>query len=109
MLCHDLRREGNTFEIVVFLLISFFLLSPLFIPLSFSRRREGGKERMVNGVHGYRGAQGQSPALNPTMSVVKRLGPLRRSKGPGKLSLPTSPTPCTSRQLQQQEIQKSYP
>jgi hypothetical protein len=54
---------------------------------------------MVDGVKGYRGAQGQLPALNPTVSVVKRLGPLRRSKGLGKLSLPTSPTPRTSHLL----------
>jgi hypothetical protein len=56
-----------------------------------------------------RGAQGRPSTLNPVVSVVKRLGPLRHSKGPSKLSLPTSPTPCTSRQLQQQGIQKLYP
>jgi hypothetical protein len=41
--------------------------------------------------------------------VVKWLGPLRRSKGPGKLSLPASLTPHTSHQLNQQRIQELYP
>jgi hypothetical protein len=49
------------------------------------------------------------PASNPTALLVKWLGPLRRSMGLGKLSLSTSPTPRTSRQLQQQGLQKSYP
>jgi hypothetical protein len=65
---------------------------------------EGGKERTIDGVQGYRGAQGRPLGLNPVASVVKRLGPLRRSKGPGKLNLPTSPTPCTLRQLHQHGI-----
>jgi hypothetical protein len=37
------------------------------------------------------------------------LGPLRRSKGLGKLSLHASPTPRTTHQLQQHGIRKSYP
>jgi hypothetical protein len=48
-------------------------------------------------VHKDRGAQGRSPASNPTMMVVKWLGPLRCSKGPDKLYLPAFPTPRTSR------------
>jgi hypothetical protein len=58
----------------------------------------------MDGARGYRGAQGRPPAL-----VVKRLGPLRRSKGPGKLSLLVSPIPRTSRQRHQQGIQEPYP
>jgi hypothetical protein len=42
----------------------------------------------MDGVQGYRGAQGRPPALNPAASVVKWLGPLRHSKGHAKLSLP---------------------
>jgi hypothetical protein len=103
-------RKGNTFEILVLLAISFFSHSLLFSSLFvFSRHMEKGKERTADDAQGYRGAQGQPPALNPTASVVKRPGPLRRSKGPGKLSLPASPTPHASRQLHQQGIQKSYP
>jgi hypothetical protein len=64
---------------------------------------------MAGGVQGYRGVQGILPALNPVALVIKRLGPLRRSKGPGKVSLPTSPTTHTSRQRHQQRIQESYP
>jgi hypothetical protein len=63
----------------------------------------------VNGAQGCRGAQVQPPASNPAASVDKRLGPLRCSKGPSKLSLPTFPTPRTLCQLQQQGIQKLYP
>jgi hypothetical protein len=64
---------------------------------------------MENGMQGYRGAQGRPPTLKPVALVVKQLGALRRSQGPGKLSLPDSPTPRTSRQLHQQGIQKLYP
>jgi hypothetical protein len=35
---------------------------------------------MMDGVNGYWGMQGRSPALNPATLVVKRLGPLRHSK-----------------------------
>jgi hypothetical protein len=63
----------------------------------------------VVGAQGYRGAQGQPPALNPAALVVKKLGPRRRSKRLGKLSLPASLTPRASRQLHQQGIQKLYP
>jgi hypothetical protein len=53
------QRKGNTLEILVFLPISFFprllLFSSLFL---FSKRREGGKERAVDVVQGYMGAQG---------------------------------------------------
>jgi hypothetical protein len=59
---------------------------------------------MADGVHGYKGVQVRPPASNPTALLVKWLGPLRRSMGPGKLSLSTSPTPRTSRQLQQQGL-----
>jgi hypothetical protein len=91
-------REGNTFEILVFSSYFFFPRSPLFsFPFLFFRHREGGMERTVNGAQGYRGAQGQPTALNLAASVVKRWGPLRRSKGPGKLSLHASPTPRISR------------
>jgi hypothetical protein len=74
----------------------FSSLSPFFVHFLFSRSREGDKERTADDAQGYRGAQGQPPALNPMTSVVKRLGPLRRSKGPRNLSLPVSPTPRTS-------------
>jgi hypothetical protein len=98
-------REGNTFEIQVFLPISFFPHFLLFPSLSlFSRCREGGKERTVDDAQGYRGVQGRPPASKPVASVVKWLGPLRRNKGLGKLSLLASPTPRTSCQLQQQGI-----
>jgi hypothetical protein len=100
-------RECNNFEILIFLPISFFPRFLLFPPLFLFPGV--GKERMTDGVQGYRGAQGRPLALNPMSSVVKRLGPLRCSKGPGKLSLPTFPIPCTSHQLQQQGIQKPYP
>jgi hypothetical protein len=63
----------------------------------------------MGGAQGRRGVQGQAPASNPAMSVVKRLGPLRRSKGHGKLSLPASPTSRTSCQQHQQMIQEPYP
>jgi hypothetical protein len=36
---------------------------------------------MVDGAQGYSGAPGLPPALNPMELVVKRLSPLRRSKG----------------------------
>jgi hypothetical protein len=85
--------------------IAFSFFPTLFL---FARRRERGKERTVNGAQGCRGAQGQPPASNPVASVDKRLGPLRCSKGPSKLSLPTFPTPRTLCQLQQQGIQKLY-
>jgi hypothetical protein len=66
------RREGNTFEVLVFLPISFFPLFLLFSSLFlFSRCREWGKERTVDGAPGYRGAQGWPLAPNPTTSVVK--------------------------------------
>jgi hypothetical protein len=93
-------RKGNTFEIPVLLPISFFTLS-FSITLFFSRHMEEDKEKTVDGAQGYRGLQERPPASNPTMLVVKRLGPLRQS-------LPTSPTPRTSRQLHQQGIPKSY-
>jgi hypothetical protein len=84
-------RGGITIVILVFLLFSFSSLSPLSAPLSFSfRSREGGKERTADHVKGYRVAQGQPPALTPATSAVKWLGPLRCSKGLGKLGLPTS-------------------
>jgi hypothetical protein len=52
-------REGNTFEILVFSSSFFVPRSLLFLPpFLFSRHREGGKERMMDGAHGYRGAQG---------------------------------------------------
>jgi hypothetical protein len=103
-------RKGSTFKILVFLPISTFSLSPFSVPLSsLFGHKEGGKERMVDGTQGYLGVQGQPPALNLVASVVKRLGPLKCGKGPGKLSLPTSPTPHTSHQLHQQGIQKPYP
>jgi hypothetical protein len=51
--------EGNTFKVLLFCFrIPSFSLSPLSAPLSFFRHREGGRERMVDGVKGYRGAQG---------------------------------------------------
>jgi hypothetical protein len=84
-------RGGITIVILVFLLFSFSSLSPLSAPLSFSfRSREGSKERMADHAKGYRVAQGRPLALTPAMSAVKWLGPLRRSKGLGKLGLPTS-------------------
>jgi hypothetical protein len=92
-------REGNTLEVLVFFLFPSFSLSPLSAPLSFFKRMEGGRERTMDGAKLYRGAQGRSPALNPMASVVQWLGPLKHSKGIDKLSLPTSPTPRTSRQL----------
>jgi hypothetical protein len=97
------QEEGksSSFRTLVFFPISFFLYRSLpffLLLLSFlSRHKEGGKERMVGGAHGRRGAQGWLPVSNPTASVVKRPDPLRRSKGPGKLSLPASPAPRTSR------------
>jgi hypothetical protein len=79
------RGRGNTFKILVFPDIFLFSLSlsPFFCPLfSFLfRHGEGDKEKMADEAHGCRGAQGRLPALNPTMVVVKKLGPLRRSKG----------------------------
>jgi hypothetical protein len=51
-------REGSTFDILVFPLVYLFLPSPLLVPLSFSRHREGGKERTLDGVHRYKGVQG---------------------------------------------------
>jgi hypothetical protein len=77
-------RKGSTFKILVSLpiFLSFFhslLLSSLFSFLF--RYREEGKERMVDGEQGYRGVEGRPPASNPIASVVKWLGPLRRSKG----------------------------
>jgi hypothetical protein len=83
------EREGNTFEILIFLPISFcsLLFPSLFV---FSMCREGRRERTTDG------AQGRPPAMNPTEAVVKWQGPLRLSKGPNKLSLPASPTPRTS-------------
>jgi hypothetical protein len=65
----------------IFFLFPSFLLSPLSTTLSFFRRREGGRERTVDGAKGYRGAQGRSLASNPMASMVKQLGPLRCSKG----------------------------
>jgi hypothetical protein len=95
-------REGNAFEILVFFsYFPSFSLSPLFIPLCFFKCKEGGREITANSAKGYRGAQRRPLASNPMASVVKRLGPLRYSKGLGKLSLPASPTPRTSRPLQQ--------
>jgi hypothetical protein len=64
---------------------------------------------MADGAQGYRAVQGQPPALNPVASVIKWLGPLRHSKGHGKLFLPASPTPRTSCQLHQQRIHEPYP
>jgi hypothetical protein len=53
------RREGNTFEILVFPSYFFFSRSLLFSSLFlFSRHREGGKERTADDAQGYRGAQG---------------------------------------------------
>jgi hypothetical protein len=86
-----LRDPGIT---CYFFFLTFSPFSSLFV---FSRHTEKGKERTADGAQGYRGAQGQPLALNPTASVVKRPGPLRRSKGSGKLSLPASPTPHASR------------
>jgi hypothetical protein len=97
-------RQGSTFKILVF--SPYFLFSRFLLFMSiflFSRRREGDKDRTADG------AQGRPPASNLAASVVKRLGPLRRSKGSSKLSLPASPTPRTSRQLQQQGIHNPYP
>jgi hypothetical protein len=55
-------REGSTFEILEFPHVSFsFLLSPFFVPLYFSRHREGGKERMADGVQGYRATASFKP------------------------------------------------
>jgi hypothetical protein len=51
------EREGNTFKILVLLPISFFALFFMSLFL-FSRHKEGGKEIMVDGAQGYRGAQG---------------------------------------------------
>jgi hypothetical protein len=89
--------------------IFLFSLSPLSVPLSFSRCRERGRESMADGTKGYRGAQGWPLALNPATSMVKRLEHLKHSKGLGKLSLLTSPTPHTSCPLRQQGIHKPYP
>jgi hypothetical protein len=102
-------REGNTLRDSD--ISSYFFFSSRFPFLSlflFSRRGEGPKERMADGAQGYRGAQGRPSIPNPSASVVKWLGPLRRSKGPGKLSLPISCTPRSLHQLQQQGIQKPY-
>jgi hypothetical protein len=106
--------KGSVFRTQVFLLISLFFslsLSPFFHPLfSFlSRHREGGRERTAVGVQGCRGVQGRPLDLNPASSVVKRLGPLRHSKGPGKLCLPATPTPRISCQRHQQRIPEPYP
>jgi hypothetical protein len=108
LLYHGSRRKGmqqlrDPDISSYFIFPRFLLFPPLFLFPGV------GKERMTDGVQGYRGAQGRPLALNPMSSVVKRLGPLRCSKGPGKLSLPTFPIPCTSHQLQQQGIQKPYP
>jgi hypothetical protein len=70
-----------------YLLLSLFSLSPFFLPLLLSRHREGGNKRTADGAQGYRGALGRPLASNPATSMVKQLGPLRCSKGPGKLSL----------------------
>jgi hypothetical protein len=53
------EREGNTFEILVFFPI-FLLFLPLPFPprFSFLSPREGGRDRIVDGEKGYRGAQG---------------------------------------------------
>jgi hypothetical protein len=42
-------------------------------------------------------------------SVVKWLGALRRSKGSGKLGLPTSPTPRTPRQQNNEGYKSRIP
>jgi hypothetical protein len=106
LLCHGSRRKGREHlqDLGIFSYFPSFSLTPLSAPLSFFRRREGGRERTTDGVKGYSGVQGQPPDFNPVASVVKRLGPLRRSKGLSKLSLPSSPTPRTSCMLQQQGI-----
>jgi hypothetical protein len=102
LLSHGSWRKGRQHlcDPGIFPYFPSFLLSPFSIPLSFFRHRERSRERIADGVKGYRGVQGSLPASNPATSVVKRLGPLRRSKGLGKLSLPTSPTPRTSCPLQ---------
>jgi hypothetical protein len=82
------RKEGHHLQVLG--------IASYFPFLFLSRHREGGKKRMIDGAQGYRGAQGQPLTSNSVVSVVKRLGPPRCSKGPGKLSLPTSPTPHRS-------------
>jgi hypothetical protein len=57
---------------------NFFSLS-LSLCLAFSlpflsKYREGSKERVMDGVRGYRGMQGRPPGLNPAALMVKRLG-----------------------------------
>jgi hypothetical protein len=97
LLCHGRRRKGGQHLRDPGITSYFFFRSLLFLSLFlFSRHREGGQERTTDGVQGYRAAQGRSLASNPTASVVKQLGPLRYSKGPGKLSLPASHTPHIS-------------
>jgi hypothetical protein len=111
LLCQGSRRKGRQHlqDPGIFSYFPSFLLSPIFVPLSFFRRREGGRQGMVDGVKGYSGAQGRPPASIPPTYVVKWLGPLKHSKGPSKLCLPASPTPRTTRPLRQQGIQKLYP
>jgi hypothetical protein len=52
-------REGNTFEILIFFPMFLLFCSLPFPPrFSFLSPREGGRDRIVDGEKGYRGAQG---------------------------------------------------
>jgi hypothetical protein len=53
------RKEGQYLrDPGIFFLFLFCLLSSFSAPLSFFSHGEGGKERMMDGAQGYRGAQG---------------------------------------------------